>query len=310
MIKAIEQSRKSRVLDIGGSYIVAADIDTELVPLDVTRIRTPCHDFDEFCLAIESLLGNDTAPVGIAIPALLHPVSGQATSANIPCINNRSLAAELSMRFARDIHLINDANAFALAEATVGSGAGHSVVFAAILGTGVGGALVVEGRLLTGAHGTAGEWGHSPATTLHCNIELPLARCGCGQLGCIDTLGSARGLERLYRHLAGKSLDSIDILHLWQNGDAIAQTTLKLYIDIVGGALAMVVNLLGPSIIPVGGGLANDISLIQALDAAVRARTLFKYDQPLLVAASQGPEPGLIGAAIHVNNTLQHCCDQ
>ncbi|MGH7005660.1 MAG: ROK family protein, partial [Alphaproteobacteria bacterium] len=129
-------------------------------------------------------------------------------------------------------------------------------------------------------------------------IAIPRYACGCGQVGCIDAIGSARGMERLHRHLHGSDLASTQIMAAWGAGDAAAQRTVDCYIDIVSGPLAMTINIVGASIVPVGGGLANCVPLIQRLDQAVRARILRKTDTALVVPAELQIEPGLIGAGV------------
>jgi N-acetylglucosamine kinase len=142
--------------------------------------------------------------------------------------------------------------------------------------------------LVTGAGGYAGEWGHGPV------IQSPAFACGCGQTGCVDTIGGARGLERLHHHLTGETATSVEILHRWHAGEA---ATVDLWLDLVSGPLAMVVNVIGADIVPVGGGLANDARLIAALDVAVRARILRVMDRPLVVVAQVSVDAGLVGAA-------------
>ena len=161
-------------------------------------------------------------------------------------------------------------------------------MFGVILGSGVGGGLVVEGRVVRGPGGYAGEWGHGPV------IRAPAFACGCGQVGCLDTVGSARGLERLHRHLTGQDLTSVVLLDQWTAGRNVA--AVALWLDLVSGVLATVVNVVGCSVVPVGGGLANAPALIAALDLAVRARILRQTDAPLVVVAQVSADAGLIGA--------------
>ncbi|MEO6298168.1 MAG: ROK family protein, partial [Paracoccaceae bacterium] len=158
-------------------------------------------------------------------------------------------------------------------------------VFAVILGSGVGGGLVIDRRVVAGA----GEWGHGPV------IRDPAFVCGCGQFGCLDTVGSARGLERLHLQLTGQTLASVQILARWVGGETMA--AVELWLDLVSGQLAMVVNVVGCTVVPVGGGLANVVPLIAALDQAVRARILRVTARPLVVPAQVSADAGLIGAA-------------
>ena len=263
------------------------------------------HDFDAFAGAIEKIAadgGADPASlISISIAGVVDADTGKITCANIPCIHGRTLVADLSEKLQRPVLVANDADCFALSEAVVGAGRGQRVVFGVILGTGVGGGIVINGKIHEGAGGFAGEWGHGPVSaTLAGNppVAIPRLACGCGQVGCIDAIGAARGMEKLHAHLHGVSLPSTEIISRWNAGDVSAERTVDCYIDIVSGPLAMTINVVGASIVPVGGGLANSVPLIQRLDEAVRSRILRKTDKPLVVPAELKIEPGLIGAGV------------
>lgn len=277
--------------DIGGSRIKAAlAAGGKVQPLG--DAATPLADFAGFGDVLDGFLrGRQVRGVALSIAGVVDPETGRIRVANIPCADGRVLAADLSERLGLPVRVFNDADCFALAEARQGVGQGHRSVFGVILGTGVGGGLVIDGRLVQGAGGFAGEWGHGPV------VQDPRFACGCGLSGCLDTVGGARGLERLYRHLGGEALGSVEILARWQAGEAVAARTVALWCDLLAGPLAMVLNVVGAGVVPVGGGLANAPVLIALLDAAVRAQVLRAAEGPLLRVASGLIEPGLIGAA-------------
>lgn len=270
--------------DIGGSRIKAARGGVAL-----GDVATPLHDAQAFVSALHGFLRPGDRAVAISIAGVVDPDTGLITVANIPCINGRSLAAELQAALGLPVLVLNDADCFALAEMAVGAARGHRNVFALILGSGVGGGLVIGGQIVQGAGGYAGEWGHGPV------IRDPVFACGCGQKGCLDTVGSARGIERLHHHLTGEAIGSVEVIRRWRAGQP--SPAVPLWLELVGGQLAMVLNVVGASVVPVGGGLANDRALIAALDRAVRARILRRVDQPLVVVAEAGADAGLIGAA-------------
>ena len=196
--------------------------------------------------------------------------------------------------------LANDADCFALAEAFAGAGRGHRVVFGAILGTGVGGGIVADGKLFRGGGGLSGEWGHGTAVATRVGVppfDMPHLPCGCGLRGCVDTVGGARGIEKLHRHLHGADLPSTGIIAGWEAGDHQATQTLDLYVELVSLPLALTVNIVGADIIPVGGGLGNAHGLVARLDVAVRGRILRSIERPLVVPAQLTVDAGLIGAA-------------
>lgn len=292
-------------LDIGGSSIKGAFARSAVELSSLGQVGTPLDDPDAFVAAIEEVLARSPAapdaPVAIAIAGVVDPETGTIKAANIPCIDGLPLAAVLADRLARPVMVGNDADCFALAEAVVGAGRSHRIVFGAILGTGVGGGLVIDGRLVAGRGGYAGEWGHGPVAATRVGTppaELPRFACGCGLRGCIDTLGGARGLERLHAHLGGPQTDSVAILERWQAGDDAAARTIDCYMEIVAPPLALVVNVVGADIVPAGGGLARSARLIERLDREVRRRILRTTHGPLVVQARLTIEPALIGAAI------------
>jgi N-acetylglucosamine kinase len=286
------QTQPILCFDIGGSRIRAAmAIAGTLQPLGDTP--TPLHDSAAFVAAITAFLPPDRpAGLAISIAGVVDPATGCITVANIPCINGRPLAADLTRAMSLPVIVLNDADSFAMAEAHQGAGRGHRNVFGVILGTGVGGGLVMDGRLVTGVGGYAGEWGHGPV--IRGEFALP---CGCGQVGCLDTVGGARGVERLHLHLHGAQATSTAIIADWQDGDRAAGATIALWRDLLAGPLAMVLNVVGASIVPVGGGLVTATAMIAFLYAAVRAHVLRSSDRALLVPAQCNPNPALIGAA-------------
>jgi len=288
--------------DIGGSAIKCAVATHDGKIGDLTRVPTPTHDFAAFSAAMRAQIaaGGPSRGVAISIAGIVDPDNGRIKCANIPCIDGRTLAADLSAALELPVWIINDADSFALAEAQAGAGRGHANVFGLILGTGVGGGLVIGGRLVGGPGGFAGEWGHGPVAAQFAGTPpqaIPRLPCGCGQTGCLDTVGGARGLERLHLALHQQALDSRAIIDAWQAGDAAAERTIDCFIDLLSAPLAMLVNTVGASILPVGGGLANSAPLIARLDLAVRAAILRKTDRPIIVPGQAGAEPGLIGAA-------------
>jgi N-acetylglucosamine kinase len=290
--------------DIGGTTIKGATATGPDALVALGRVPTPRDDFDAFAAAIAGLVEQGGAPTGspisISVTGVVDPESGLTTVANIPCIDGRNLAGDLGARLGCQVLVANDADCFALAEAFAGAGRGHRVVFGAILGTGVGGGIVADGRLFRGGGGLSGEWGHGTAVATRVSVEpfdMPHLPCGCGLQGCVDTVGGARGIEKLHKHLHGADLPSTDIVTQWESGDVQAAQTLDLYVALVSLPLALTVNIVGPDIIPVGGGLGNAHGLVARLDAAVRSRILRTIDRPLVVPAQLTVDAGLIGAA-------------
>ncbi|CAI2931488.1 ROK family protein [Aminobacter niigataensis] len=289
--------------DIGGSTIKSARARSAGEIEIIDRVATPLDDFQAFAAVLAERVAADrgrTKGVSISIAGVVDPASGSLKCANIPCLDGRLIAADLERVIGLPVRIANDADCFALAEATSGAGKGHRNVFGVILGTGVGGGLVIDGRIVAGAGGYAGEWGHGKALQTRVGqppVEVPHFACGCGQSGCVDTIGGARGMEKLHHLLCGELLSSTEVIDRWLSGAAKASRTIDIYLELVGVPLALTLNIIGSSVVPVGGGLSNVPELIAALDNEVRGRTLRRAQSPLLVKATLTTEPGLIGAA-------------
>lgn len=290
--------------DIGGSFIKGA---VARAPEDISPLPphpTPLEDFDAFAATLMGVVaasGIQPERIALSITGVIDPETGVATVANIPCIHRRTLRADLEHLLGVEVLIANDADCFALAEAGLGAGRGHAIVLGAILGSGVGGGLVVNGRLVNEAGGFAGEWGHGPSLPSSAGnppVAIPAYECACGQRRCLNTVGGARGMERLHFEIHRVERSSRDIVDAWQAGDPEALRTIDIYTDLVASPLALAVNITGASIVPVGGGLSNSAELIAKLDETVRQRTLRRFARPLVVPSVLTVQPGLTGAAL------------
>ncbi len=286
--------------DIGGSTIKPA-VATSPDQLNVLPVlKTPLHDYDAFIDILASCVGDEKG-ISISITGAIDPETGILKCANIACADGKALAADLESTTGLPVHISNDADCFTLAEATLGAGRGHRNVFGVILGSGVGGALIIDGRIVNGSGGFVGEWGHGPILSKTINNpqrSIPHFKCGCGQSGCVNTVGGARGLEVLHHFLSNETRTSREIVTAWRAGDATAEHTLAAYVELVSPPLAFAINITGAGIVPIGGGLSEMQELIALLDKNVRAKLLHKAISPILVKAHNKLEPGLIGAAI------------
>jgi N-acetylglucosamine kinase len=292
--------------DVGGSFVTLALVDQAGAMLSRLRLSTPADDWDAFVDMFRSFAANRAgnldaqAPLSIALSGFVDPASGVVTSANVRCVSGRRLAKDLGAALARSVIVTNDADCFVLAEARLGAARGHRRVFGIILGTGVGGGLAQDGMLLIGDGGISGEWGHGPIITRSRSdpAATPHFRCGCGQWGCLDTVGAARGMERLHAWLHGENLPSRKITADWEAGSARAAATMDVYLELVSGPLATILNTCAADIAPVGGGLSNCEPLVRELDIQVRRRMLRAPSASILVRASLGADAGVLGAAL------------
>ncbi|WP_437616312.1 ROK family protein [Erwinia sp. V71] len=296
-------------LDIGASFLKAG---LSAQPGKITPLATlpmPVDSWSAFTDAVQQLLQqihgqiDARSPLAISTAGLVDPVSGEVYASNIPAFHHRRVAQQLQDLLQRPVFIANDADCFALAEATTGRGAGERIVFGAILGSGVGGGLVIDGRIVSGSGGVSGEWGHGPITRREVSVDgvmytLPRLACACGQRGCLDTAGGARGIERLHQLLHQQVCDSKAIVTGWRQREHDAVLTVKVWCELVSEPLAFLVNLTGAGRIVVGGGLAAEPALIALLDQRVRQLILRRLTTPLVVAGALAEQGGLLGASV------------
>ena len=293
-------------IDLGGTKIEAIALLPDGKEVARRRVSTP-RDYDASLAAITTLvqaLERDTGregTVGVGIPGTVVPRTGLVKNANSVWLNGRPLGRDLEQRLGRAVRLMNDANCFALSEATDGAAAGARIVFGMILGTGVGGGIVVDEECVLGANLIAGEWGHNPLPWPSSD-ELPGRACYCGRRGCIETWLSGPAFERDHREHAGRALASHEIVRAASTGDPEATATLTRYHDRLGRALASLINVLDPDVVVLGGGMSNIDGLPEAVSSIV-PRYLFAAGasgEPIatrIVRALHGDSSGVRGAA-------------
>ena len=316
-------------IDLGGTKI-------ELIALDETgrellrrRIPTPQNDYPGTLAATVGLIRQaeaelvQTGSVGIGTPGALSRASGLMKNCNSTCLIGRPFKQDLETALGREVRMSNDANCFALSEATDGAAAGAEAVFGVILGTGVGGGIVVRGRVLDGANSIAGEWGHNPlpffqfrhAQTDHeetgthpatgesiahpwpSEREFHGPQCYCGKKGCIEAYLSGPALSADHVRYGGEELPAYEIAQLAAAGYGPCSKTLARYEERLARALAGVINLFDPDVIVLGGGLSN----IQRLyDTVPRLWPRYVFSDRIdtrLVPPRFGDSSGVRGAA-------------
>lgn len=248
-------------IDLGGTKIEAAALGANGTELVRRRVPTP-PGYEASLEAITTLVADveqqaaRTGTVGIGIPGIVVPETGLVKNANSVWLNGQPLKRDLEERLGRQVRVMNDADCFALSEATDGAGAGEQVVFGVIIGTGVGGGIVVAGQALPGANLIAGEWGHNPLPWMDAE-EYPGPSCYCGRMGCIEMWVSGPGFERDHARRAGANISAAEIVRSAAAGEPIASMSLSLYCDRLGRSLASLVNVLDPNVIVLGGGMSN-----------------------------------------------------
>jgi fructokinase len=234
--------------------------------------------------------------IGVAMPGSISPRTGKIRNANSTWLNGRAFGEDLQTALARPVRLANDADCLALSESVDGAAAGATTAFAAILGTGCGGGVVAGRRLLAGANGIAGEWGHSPLPWPGA-AEWPGPTCWCGKRGCLETWVSGPGLEADYALAAGAALPASQIGVAAAAGDPQAGAALDRYVDRLARALATVCNLIDPEVIVLGGGVSNLSQLYERLPEAIAAYVFSDSFVTPVRPARHGDSSGVRGAA-------------
>ncbi|MDB5457753.1 MAG: hypothetical protein JWP92_3338 [Caulobacter sp.] len=288
-------------VDFGGTKIEAAALDAQ--GRFVARVRKPnpgsyaaaLDTVRALVLDAETMAGTGAVRLGVGMPGSISPSTGLIRNANSTWLNGRHFRADLEAALERPVRLANDANCLALSEAADGVATpflpeGEGVVFAAVLGTGCGGGMVVDGRILSGRNGVAGEWGHTPLPWASPE-EYPGPACWCGRQGCLETWVAGPAFARDAGFATGQAaVAAVEV------GDARAIAALDRYVDRLGRALAGVCDLIDPDVIVLGGGMSNVAALYERLPAVI-ARHLFSdgFDTPIR-PARHGDSSGVRGA--------------
>ncbi len=249
-------------IDLGGTKIEIIALDEQ--GKEILRERTPTPQID-YAATVESIknlitetektLGTQGS-IGIGMPGALSVATGLVKNSNSVALNGKPIKEDLEKILGREIRITNDANCFALSEATDGAGKNDQVMFGIIVGTGTGGGIVINKKVLIGPNAIAGEWGHNPLPWPQQN-ELPGPDCYCGKKGCIETFLSGPGMARDHLRITGNKLSAPEITKSAEQGDQACEQTLLRYEDRMARATAHVINILDPDIIVLGGGMSN-----------------------------------------------------
>jgi len=289
-------------IDLGGTKIEGAALADDGVELRRQRVATPRGDYAGTLHAVRALVEafeRELGParsVGVGHPGAVSPATGLIKNANSTWLNGQRLDADLARVLDRSVHLANDADCFALSEATDGAGAGAPIVFGVIVGTGTGGGLVANGTLVSGANAIAGEWGHNPLPWPEDN-ERPGPSCYCGQRGCIETFLSGPGLLYDYVRHGGAAITAEDVVGRAARGDAAAAACLDRYVGRMARALASIINVLDPHVIVLGGGLSKVAHLYTEVPKQWGRFVFSDHVATRLVPPMHGDASGVRGAA-------------
>ena len=301
-------------IDLGGTKIEALALSRDGVELARRRIETP-RSYDETVGALRDIVSAleqdaaakmgaaaakagaaERARVCVGIPGTVSPNTGLVKNANSTWLIGHPFDRDLEEALGRPVRLMNDANCFALSEATDGAGAGADVVFGVIIGTGVGGGVVVHKRVLEGPQRIGGEWGHNPLPWPKDN-ERPGSECFCGKRGCLETFVSGPGLARDHEAATGEALSTHEIAERAADGHVGARASYDRYVDRLARGLATVINVVDPNVVVLGGGMSNLPTLPEDLERALPSYVFTDAFSTRVVLNTHGDSSGVRGAA-------------
>lgn len=288
-------------VDFGGTKVEAAALDAAGNVLARARVPNP-GAYDAALSVVRDLVAKleqevgQRGTLGVGAPGSISPSTGVMRNANSLYLNGRRFREDLSEAIGRPVRLANDANCLALSEAVDGAAAGAKVAFAIIVGTGCGGGLVVDGKLVEGANGVAGEWGHIPLPWPTAD-EREGPACWCGQRGCLEMWISGTGLRHDFRQAAGLDLSGEEIIARYRAGEPDGTAAFERYLDRLGRAVAVLCNIVDPDVIVLGGGLSNVAEIYDRLPALIAPRVFSDQWQAKIAPAVWGDASGVRGAA-------------
>ncbi len=291
-------------IDIGATKTEFGCFDDQSLrrySLVVPTPDTTWEDFVAFLLGAITPAENDAGPiddVGVSIAGMISPPGGEVYCANLVFLSGRKLERSLEGALGRPVVAANDAACFALAETRAGIATNYQNVFGIILGSGIGGAAIINGQPVAGGSGFSGEWGHGNRLdhTVE-SLQLSKRQCGCGGSNCLDLFGAGIGMANIHFDYSGESSNARSILSSWHARDEVATKTVEAFVHLVSDALALVVNIVDPQIVPVGGGLSNDDRLIAYLDVETRRKSLGNFENELIVPGKHNSDGCLLGAS-------------
>ena len=299
-------------IDLGGTKIEGIALSESGEELFRHRISTPQGDYPATLQSIADLIQqieqtlDQRGSIGLCTPGALSPATGLLRNSNSVCLNGKAVCSDLQEKLHRDIRIANDANCFALSEATDGVAKDASVVFGVIIGTGTGAGIVIDKKVLSGRNAITGEWGHNPLPWPE-DFELPGPECYCGKTGCIETWLSGPGILRDHelscndRHFNdlhnNKIVDAESLDQKARFGDEEANETLQRYENRMARSLAHVINILDPDVIVLGGGMGNIQRLYKNVPAIWGDYVFSDAVNTTLVSPTFGDSSGVRGAA-------------
>lgn len=288
-------------IDLGGTKIELQIFGGDWKVVERRRVETP-QVYSDLVGEIVNLVAWANAqsgrnlPVGIGAAGLINPATGLALTANL-CASGKPLHRDLIEAAGRDLTYVNDCRALALSEAIFGAGREYTKVLSLILGTGVGGGLAIDGKIFSGPSMTGGEFGHISAPAhLVAEYDLPIVKCGCGRMGCVETYIAGPGMSRIAQSIMGEAVSPPEII-AQRDTNPKAQKTWEIWCEITADLLRSLILSVDPDVIIVGGGLSKIEGVTLALAEATERAQFPEFSVPPIVLAQGGDASGARGAA-------------
>ena len=284
-------------IDLGGTKMEGVLLDKSGSVILRRRTPTPQKDYrailNSIAKLVEELTSDPGLPLGIGTPGSISSQTGLMRNSNSTCLNEQPLLQDLELKLKRPVRIANDANCFTLSEATDGAAQNVQVVFGVILGTGVGGGICINQEILSGKNGITGEWGHIPLPAI-ANEERS---CFCGRENCVETWLSGPGLEATAKKFYEPGISTYSIAEKVNKNEANAVALIEEYCEKLASALAIVINILDPEKIVLGGGLSNIDALYKITPELLPKYVFSDHVSTSIVKAAYGDSSGVRGAA-------------
>lgn len=298
-------------IDLGGTKIELIVMQGDGSISHRERAPTPKNDYADTLQVLKNLISTasskaglpDQLPIGIGTPGAVSLKTGLMMNCNSTCLNNQPLREDLEILTGRAVRIANDADCFALSEASDGAGCDATTVFGVILGTGVGGGIVMNKSLNRGVNAISGEWGHNtlPIDALDQPLPALLTEsrrpCFCGRFNCVETWLSGPAFEKSYRIQTGSKLGAADIVQRYREGDASARAIFDQYLHLLALGLANIINIIDPAAIVLGGGISNIDELYEAIPILLPRYVFSDVIHTQILQAQHGDSSGVRGAA-------------
>jgi predicted NBD/HSP70 family sugar kinase len=293
-------------IDLGGTKIEGVILQSKENPKVISRMRIPTeadkgykHIIAQITKLI-AMLAQDSGlvadKIGVGTPGTLDPISQKIKNSNTVCLNGMPFQQDLEQVLRLPVTLANDANCFALAETQMGivkeKFPEAKVVFGVIMGTGVGGGIVINGQILAGRQGIGGEWGHN-------FLDETGGKCYCGKVGCVERVISGSALERYYHTISGERLRLPEIVKQYkEQTNPHAEETVQRLIENFGLAISVVINILDPDVVVLGGGVGNIDLLYTEGIREVEKQVFNNRLDTVFLKPQLGDSAGVFGAAM------------